>query len=259
MQKISIGACVLAFGGFLETNALKIQSKLQEAAEDHPKPHAGELAQRWYGYHSYGYDRAMPMVAAQTEQEYKSTAWNEPLRVTFENASHDQIELFWHDYSGNLVSYGQMGPGQTMLMYTYATHPWSATGNGDFNVDGDAVWVPVIGDNDRTIQIHKDHSDFTCDRTVNWMNNGPAYSQISLTDGCGMHNGICDMNPVYAADGHTNNNEEAIAYCQEKCVERIDNGDACEGFFFQKHNNGHEICGFYYESMSQGEKVWGGH
>ena len=48
MNKINFaGACLLAFSGFLETNALKVQSKLAEASEDHPKPQAGGFAQMW--------------------------------------------------------------------------------------------------------------------------------------------------------------------------------------------------------------------
>merc|ERR1711953_1415133 len=42
---------------------------------------------------------------------------------------------------------------------------------------------------------------FECDTRVNWMNAGPEYSQISLTDGC--KNNVCDANPRY---GGTNDN-----------------------------------------------------
>jgi hypothetical protein len=74
--------------------------------------------------------------------------------VTFENVSSKTVELFWYDYSGNLVSYGSIGAGQTKPMYTFATHPWKATGdNSLFTVDGDDAFVPVSGDNNRTIQI----------------------------------------------------------------------------------------------------------
>ena len=93
-------------------------------------------------------------------------------------------------------------------------------------------------------------NDYNCDYSSNWMNNGPAYSQISLTDGCS--GGVCDANPKY---GTTTNNDAAVRYCKIECDSRTD----CEGFFFQKHNNGHEICGFYSDGMENGTWVWGGH
>ena len=89
---------------------------------------------------------------------------------------------------------------------------------------------------------------FRCDDKVNFILNGPSYSQISLTDGCGTGN--CAGNPVY---GGSNDNQKAVDYCQSKC------GNDCQGFFFQKHNNGHEICGFYKNGMDKGDRVWHGH
>jgi len=94
---------------------------------------------------------------------------------------------------------------------------------------------------------------FECDTRVNWMNAGPEYSQISLTDGC--KNNVCDANPRY---GGPNDNARALQYCQHTCNKRNEAGQSCEGFFFQKHNNGHEICGFY-AKINKGTKVWGGH
>ena len=94
---------------------------------------------------------------------------------------------------------------------------------------------------------------FECDTRVNWMRQGPNYSQISLTDGC--NHGVCDANPRY---GGANDNARALQYCQHTCNKRNGDGQRCDGFFYQKHNNGHEICGFYGD-MSTGTRVWGGH
>ena len=91
---------------------------------------------------------------------------------------------------------------------------------------------------------------FECDTSVNWMNHGPQYSQISLTDGC--RHGVCDANPRY---GGANDNNRARQYCEQECNNR---GSGCEGFFFQKHMNGHEICGFY-EHMDRGTPGRHGH
>lgn len=95
----------------------------------------------------------------------------------------------------------------------------------------------------------------------NFMRPGPAYSQIDLTDACGAHNGVCDMNPVY---GYPNDNEKAIEYCTDYCTQMRDDGNDCFGFFYQKHTNKKEICGFYRTAMDDPDRpdyleVWDGH
>jgi len=91
------------------------------------------------------------------DEDYASYTWNQPVAVTFKNESDQKIELFWHNYQGSLVSYGQIAAGGSMYMNTYATHPWSAVGvddNGKFlSVDNEPVYVPVAGDAGRTIVI----------------------------------------------------------------------------------------------------------
>jgi len=98
------------------------------------------------------------------------------------------------------------------------------------------------------------NSDYDCDLTVNFYQDGPSYSQIDLTGLCSTGN--CAGNPVY---GMPNDNMKAIAYCEDECTDRRARGEKCEGFFFQKHNNGKEICGFYAEGMDQGTQKWDGH
>ena len=79
--------------------------------------------------------------------------------VTFKNESSQAIELFWHNYQGELRSYGQIAAGATMAMNTYATHPWSAIGVQDAGVDmsvnNASVYVPVVGDAHKTIVIEE--------------------------------------------------------------------------------------------------------
>jgi len=55
----------------------------------------------------------------------------------------------------------------------------------------------------------------------NFMDPGPSYNQISLTDAC-TPDGACDLNPVY---GYPNDNDEAISYCKSVCTEKVDNGE----------------------------------
>lgn len=99
-----------------------------------------------------------PAGLAQTQdpEDYRSIEATNKIFVTFQNDSSEAIELFWHNYSGDLVSYGTIAAGAELNMYTYVTHPWSATGSGNITVDGDAVFIPEAGDDKRTIVISRE-------------------------------------------------------------------------------------------------------
>jgi len=86
----------------------------------------------------------------------KSTAWNEPVFVTFKNESDETVDLIWIDYYGKPVSYGTIKAGETKNMYTYATHPWKASSrraSSRFTVNDELVYIPVASDNGKTIII----------------------------------------------------------------------------------------------------------
>ena len=138
MMKTTLGASVaalIAFAGMEGTGANALALRQNDGSGDeYLKPEPAGLAQ-----------------AAQ--ESIRSTAWGTRVYVTFQNDSGAAVELFWHDYSGNLVSYGTIAAGAGMNMYTYATHPWSVTGSGDLTVDGEAIFVPEAGDDQRTIVI----------------------------------------------------------------------------------------------------------
>jgi len=112
-----------------------------------------------------------------------SVYWYDPVRLTFDNDSGYEIELFWHDYEGNLVSYGYLADGKTKTVYTYATHAWSASQVSyadimikyEYFVDGHEFFVAELEDNDRVITIQKapntasDFGVYTCDIEVNYI------------------------------------------------------------------------------------------
>jgi hypothetical protein len=156
----SIGASVavlIAFAGMETTgaNALTISQSGAEATE-YLKPPMGELAQT-------------SIAAGQdmTSDGPKSETWNEPIQCSFKNECGQPVELFWHNYQGNLVSYGVIEAGATMLMYTYATHPWSVVGHDDaganLTVDGDQIWIPVAADTGSEVIISAEEP-----RSKNW-------------------------------------------------------------------------------------------
>lgn len=90
---------------------------------------------------------------------YASLTWNQPVSMTFKNESSQAVQLFWHNYQGEEVSYGQIAAGATLPMHTFATHPWSAVGVSNskvfMSVDGEGVFVPETGDAGRTIVIEE--------------------------------------------------------------------------------------------------------
>ncbi len=50
-----------------------------------------------------------------------------PITMTFQNISNENLELHWIDFSGNLKSYGMVGPGRTKTQPTYEGHVWQWT------------------------------------------------------------------------------------------------------------------------------------
>lgn len=151
MNKLNFaGACLLAFGGFQETNALRIQSKLA-AANSTTRSQA--FTQTW---------KPLPSEdLAEIANPVRFETWNHPVRVTFDNVSGEDVELFWHDYDGNLASKGTIEDGETMQMYTYASQPWSAAGsNGEYSVDGRDIFVTDARNSDKVITIADRSSNY---------------------------------------------------------------------------------------------------
>ena len=64
-----------------------------------------------------------------------------PLRLEITNQRSQTIEIYWVNYQGEAVSYGQMPSEQRRVLKTYSTHPWLfATTNGELL----AYLVPLL-------------------------------------------------------------------------------------------------------------------
>lgn len=89
-----------------------------------------------------------------------SVSATEPISATLSNDSTHPCELFWHDYTGLEVSYGVMLPGETKIINTFVTHPWSVTSNyGAFEIGSGPVWMPCAADNGTTLSVSSDHGE----------------------------------------------------------------------------------------------------
>ena len=138
MLKYAYGsAALLAFGKATRLNA--------NSNENYLFPTETELAETE--------EHPTPTDLAQTV--YRSQHDHTPVHNGFYNESAQWVELFWHDYSGNTVSYGTIAPGGWKGMNTFATHPWSAvlTNGMRVNIDGKYIFNPIAYDDGRTIYI----------------------------------------------------------------------------------------------------------
>ena len=65
----------------------------------------------------------------------------------------------WHNYDGELVSYGKIEPGETFGQNTSISHPWSIRpvscgSKSKFAIQGEDVWAPTDGDiEEQTVHI----------------------------------------------------------------------------------------------------------
>ena len=50
-------------------------------------------------FYTHAHDEPSPPAATSIP---KSTAWSTPLHLKFKNRTDEWVELFWHDYQGNL-------------------------------------------------------------------------------------------------------------------------------------------------------------
>lgn len=66
-----------------------------------------------------------------SEGTVKSLRGDEPVSIRIRNDSGQSLQVFWIDYLGKRDFRGKLGPGQSILQPTFATHPWLlADGNG---------------------------------------------------------------------------------------------------------------------------------
>ncbi|XP_026858049.1 von Hippel-Lindau-like protein [Electrophorus electricus] len=64
------------------------------------------------------------MADQEALQPLKSLNSYEPTYIDFVNKSSGNARVWWLNFSGAPVSYGDIRPGQTLKMNTFLTHPW---------------------------------------------------------------------------------------------------------------------------------------
>jgi hypothetical protein len=69
-------------------------------------------------------DEARLLNTQEIPQGTVSKSASEPVKISFKNDLGTPLVLAWADYSGQLVHYGTVNPGESHQQGTFATHPW---------------------------------------------------------------------------------------------------------------------------------------
>ena len=69
-------------------------------------------------------DEARLLNTQEIPQGTISKSGSEPVTISFKNDLGTPLVLAWADYSGQLVHYGTVNPGESHQQGTFATHPW---------------------------------------------------------------------------------------------------------------------------------------
>jgi len=54
----------------------------------------------------------------------KSLTFDKPVQATFINGLQKTVTVNWINYTGGLVFYAKIAPGNSYLISTFVTHPW---------------------------------------------------------------------------------------------------------------------------------------
>lgn len=68
-----------------------------------------------------------------------------PAFVIFENTTQRQVDVYWVDYTSQLVRYRTLIPGDKLIINTFKTHPWvflDKSSGERMCVDNDEVFWP---------------------------------------------------------------------------------------------------------------------
>ena len=65
----------------------------------------------------------------QTESFQYSENDDTPVDLTFVNQRDSAVHLYWLNYIGNRESFGEIQPGQSLIINTFVTHPWVVADN----------------------------------------------------------------------------------------------------------------------------------
>lgn len=55
----------------------------------------------------------------------KSKEAKDPVKLRIKNDLYEKVNVFWHDYTGKLVFYKQVGPNDEWSIASFKTHVWS--------------------------------------------------------------------------------------------------------------------------------------
>ena len=97
----------------------------------------------YYDHHCMSY------ILVTVPDGLKSTAASLQLNLQITNSLSETIKLYWVNYDGNAVLYGNVTSGNEISQGTYGTHPWLITTTSDELI---AYFVPLLSDMEITVE-----------------------------------------------------------------------------------------------------------
>ncbi len=100
---------------------LPFQSYTQQTSVDHKwvvrDKHSKEMVSETAGQKD-------PQIFTVSTEQIRSKNSTNTIGVLFKNNTIYKADVYWVDYEGKEVRYGQLEPGQSYLQSTFSTHPW---------------------------------------------------------------------------------------------------------------------------------------
>jgi hypothetical protein len=110
----ALGA-IAAVGGTAVAGYVALRPRSNESAEQVERRTATDLA-----------------AGQSDEQPSRSMSSTHRAEITFTNRGFIPVQVWWLNFEGQPVRYGELGWGQSLRVSTYLTHPWQMTLNNRF-------------------------------------------------------------------------------------------------------------------------------
>ncbi len=88
----------------------------------------------------------MPVDPVVVDDTYASVNGAQTAQIDFIDHLSEDVDVYWIDYSGDRVFYGDLGPDSSYIQETFLTHPWliALAGSGDTTSQGSGILITAF-------------------------------------------------------------------------------------------------------------------